>query len=643
MKKWLGLIFFIAIIFVGVKLWRISIPARSLIETYDQVASIRDNPKQADLNALQPMLHQAHLDLAMLQKELGPFAVVANKLGWLPTIGGDVEAAPELLSMGVALTEAGSILLSALDPVVKTVADSNQVDADTLAPVALETLQQRVSEFEKARFQVAHVQEIRKNIEVDALSPQIARQVERLDRVLPLSDLAFDAIQVMPQALGTSHPRTYLIIAQNNDELRPTGGFISAIGTVVIDQGKISSISFEDSYAIDDFSQPYPESPPQLSRYMLSEIWVARDANWSPDFPTSMNDFLSLYAISRDMNIDGVIAVDQLALQQIVRAFEPIQIADWPDPIMGDTVIDQIRQSWSPEGEFDGWDAEWWRNRKNFMGDLVSALRNKVETSPGTVNWQLVFDAMLKALDERHIQIWFADPILQDFVHKYGWDGALKETNNDYLMVVDANLGFNKVNAVMETTLQYDVSLTIDNTSEAQLTIINHNHSNSENPCQQRARYGQDYWELINRCYWNYQRVYTPLGSQLIEASRHPIAAQFLLNKQDEAGEVANIDSATGKSGWGTLLLVPHGQVVNTSFHYSLPSRIVSETDTGWQYNLYVQKQSGTQGHKLDVNIRLPQGSQVLTVSPDTAIFEETDVKFNLELVTDQVINITFQ
>ena len=36
----------------------------------------------------------------------------------------------------------------------------------------------------------------------------------------------------LPNLLGFNRPQTYLLLAQNNDELRATGGFITAIGLV---------------------------------------------------------------------------------------------------------------------------------------------------------------------------------------------------------------------------------------------------------------------------------------------------------------------------------------------------------------------------------------------------------------------------
>ena len=198
---------------------------------------------------------------------------------------------------------------------------------------------------------------------------------------------------------------------------------MSAIGTLTLHQGQMESFSFEDIYQVDDFSQPYPDAPPQFLRYMLSEIWLARDANWSPDYPTSVEALLQLYGISRDADVDGVIAVDQVALQQIVRAFEPVQVEGWPEPATGENVIDLVRQSWSPEGDFSGWDLEWWRNRKSFMSDLAGALRTRVETAPQSLDPARVLQTGLTILDHRHAQIWLADEPARAWVRQNGWDG----------------------------------------------------------------------------------------------------------------------------------------------------------------------------------------------------------------------------
>ncbi len=105
--------------------------------------------------------------------------------------------------------------------------------------------------------------------------------------------------EIMPEMFGQAGPRTYLILLENSDELRPTGGFISAVGHVQVSQGQLISMTAEDSYAIDDFTKVYPDPPQPLLDYMGSEQWVFRDANWSPDFPTTALEAIQLYQVSR--------------------------------------------------------------------------------------------------------------------------------------------------------------------------------------------------------------------------------------------------------------------------------------------------------------------------------------------------------
>jgi len=648
--KWLLLsLLIIVLVLLGLKLWRISIPGRSLYQTYTQMQTIRADPEMADLADLQPLLHQTYLDLQALQYELAPFTGLMKNLTWLPYIGGDVGAMPEFLAMGVGATEAGDIILTALEPVVSTILSEESVDSKVILPIAIQGIAQANPEFERARRSIEQVQLAREKIEVETLSPRLAKQVHRFDQVLPFAGLAFDAIEVMPHLLGATEPRTYLLIAQNNDELRATGGFMTAMGTVTVDQGEVSTLTFEDIYAIDDFSQPYPAPPSQLLRYMGAEIWVFRDANWSPDYPTAVADILNLYHVSRDTQIDGVIAVDQLALQQVVAALGPVIVSDWPEPVTGRNVLDLMRLQWSPTEAFEeqGSHHEWLQTRKNFMSELVGALRERIEGSPDSVDWVRLGQAVLASLAERHVQLWFVDPATQRLVEKQGWAGRVRPTPHDYLMVVDSNLGFNKANAVVDMSLSYELVLTAEETPEARLTVRHQNNSPGREPCLHDPRSGvggADYWEVIYRCYWSYLRVYTPRHSQLHEATPHSIPGQFLVGRREEPAKVEVLPAEAGKSVWGTFLLVPRGQALETTFHYGLPDTVLEKTDTGWRYRLTVQKQAGTLANDLQVTLHLPIDSNLIKSSPEpTSIEDGTVLNYQLSLGVDQQIDLIFE
>jgi hypothetical protein len=142
------------------------------------------------------------------------------------------------------------------------------------------------------------------------LHPKLAPQLARLNRLLPLARAGLKGAQVAPSLLGMTGPRTYLVLAQNSDELRPTGGFISGVGDVRLDNGRVTEIKLGDSYAVDNFEQPHPEPPSALREMMGTDLLLLRDSNCSPDFPTSALIARALYAQDRGIDTDGAIALD---------------------------------------------------------------------------------------------------------------------------------------------------------------------------------------------------------------------------------------------------------------------------------------------------------------------------------------------
>lgn len=478
------------------------------------------------------------------------------------------------------------------------------------------------------------------------ISAATARRSTSVSSQMPVADPRLELIKHIPHLIGVTQPRTYLVLIQNNDELRGTGGFISAIGQLTVHRGRIVSFNVEDSYAVDDFSQPYPDAPEPLLRFMQAEIWLARDANWSPDFPTSAQKFIDLYRISRNVEIDGVIAVDQFALQHVIEVFEPVYVPNWPEPAMGSNVINLIRQSWSPQADEVESQAAldaWWLNRKSFINELTTAMQQRVEQNPAGINWWKLANTAFNVMERRHVQVWLTDPASQAFFQSQGWDGAIQPSDGDFLMVVETNLGFNKANAVVETSLLYEVDLTTPKSAEALLTVRHHNRSQGETPCDPAIGYGKDYWSLIDRCYWNYLRIYSHSGSHLLAATPHAVSAQSLLGQQPEPAQVTTLSEAVDKTVWGTFLMVPHRQILETEFRYRLPGNLIRATKYGQHYHLRVQKQAGTWANDLQVNVQLPQNATLISAVPPPSQINKGLLAFELSLQTDQQIDVIFR
>ncbi len=126
-----------------------------------------------------------------------------------------------------------------------------------------------------------------------ALQP-IADTLPKLKQSL---DEAVPLIEMIVPIAGYPNPVRYLVVLQNSDELRPGGGFIGNVGTMTLDGGDMTELAFTDVYSVDNpASFNWKEVPPQqIADRMGVHGWYLRDANWSPDFPTSADRMLDFY------------------------------------------------------------------------------------------------------------------------------------------------------------------------------------------------------------------------------------------------------------------------------------------------------------------------------------------------------------
>ena len=554
--SWVLLLLIVALLVVAA-VWaaRMVGHAWSLKARLDALQAIAEgNPGQVDPQAAIALVHGLHADVTALRADARPFLWLTPYLGWVPRYGGDIKASPHLLTMGSALMDATTILLDAFSPLLE------DAPGDPIQR-GLQALSDARPDLRAARAQLEAAAEARARVDAGRLSPRVRGWVDRLDRYLPLAEMAVEAGMIAPGLLGADGPRTYLILAQNDDELRPTGGFITGVGLIQVEGGRVTHLSFADSYTVDDFSKPYPEPPRPLWDYMLAELWLFRDSNWTPDFPTAARQVAYFYEYGAGQATDGVIALDTQALRLLVEALEPLRIPGAAEPITGDNVVDWIRQARGgapPREEF----GDWWKQRKDFMGPLALALRSRLEK--GEVDWPTLARAVEQGLQEKHILVYVADPEAAALLSRQGWDGAVSSPAGDYLLVVDSNLGFNKVNPLVDEMLEYRVSLGADGSAQGELQIGYHNRSQgSVDDCDPASRYGTDYTADMHRCYWDYLRVYVPEGSRLTAAIPAPLPEASLYHRKwDGAGrETLTIGPPElGKQVFAVYLLVPRGE-----------------------------------------------------------------------------------
>ena len=281
---WLALcILLAALVWLGVSAVRAASAARLALADLNRLQALADAPSPAALPTARDDLAALEVHLVDVRSAGRPFLWLAAKLGWVPRFGPTLAAAPALLDVGVELAGGGRGAMDALAPLTDRLGSGQGFD---LLAAALPVISAAAPQLAEADARLAQAQKLRAGIAGD-LHPRLAEQLPRLDRLLPLARTGLRAAQVAPALLGADGPRTYLILAQNNHELRGTGGFISAVGMIRVERGRITDLQLGDSYAVDDLSQPHPAPPAALAAQMGIDLLLLRDSNWSPDFPES--------------------------------------------------------------------------------------------------------------------------------------------------------------------------------------------------------------------------------------------------------------------------------------------------------------------------------------------------------------------
>jgi hypothetical protein len=603
-------------------------------------------PAALDLAGAGAQLQGLQADLTCLRTELKPFVPLAARLGWLPKVGPDIANAPVLLDMAQALVDGGVVAFDGLTPLIEPMR-SGELDL----AIAVPALNEARPALAAAEVELERAVALQEELEGDSLFPQVGRLLDLTGRYLPLMHSGIQVAQVAPELLGAEGPRTYLVLAQNDYERRPTGGWISGVGLLTVDQGKIVDFSFQDSYAVDNYEVPHDIPPESMFRALWAEIWLLRDSNWSPDFPSAAQVAERILERDQGVAVDGVIAVDQQALQLLVAGLQPLILEGSEEVITGANVRSIIRESWSEPVEGltpdAGWQ-DWEAHRKDIMADLVSAMMDKVQNQAGEIDLTQLVTGILQGLQERHILIYLHEAQVAELLAARHWDGALRSFEGDYLQVVDANVGFNKVDPNVKRAIVYQVDLTDPAQPEGAASVVYQNQSPpEEETCIQEAVWEATYLERMEGCYWNYVRFYVPQGTQLLETERVPLPSGSLLSQnrfaslEDAGPKVEPVEK--DKGAFGLFFDLAPGQEQEVRLPWQLPAETVQRVDGNWRYRLLVQKQSGTPAIPLRVEITLPPGSRIVATSPEPFSVQADVVAFESQLSEDQLFEVVFE
>ena len=425
--------------------------------------------------------------------------------------------------------------------------------------------------------------------------------------------LVSSTIDFWPDIFGFNGPRTYLILFQNNMELRPGGGFIGSYGILSVNKGKMASFNIYDVYDADGQLKGHVEPPYPIRRYLPSLHWYLRDSNFNVDF--SKGAIASAVFLNTEMHqtVEGVIGVDLSFVKNILSVVGPVSVADYGQTINADNFF-QIAQSHAQKDFFPGS-----TQKKDFLRTFYNNLQTKLSQGK-EIPYLSILQAVSKSILEKHILFAFNDANEQAAFTINGWSSALVDERptgdsiiNDFIGVDEANLGADKVNYYISRNVSQTVSIKNDGTIVEALTI------NFKNSAKEDSSLGG--------VYKNYLRFILPLNTsvskiqidgkdqKIIPAITDPAVYEKTGFVAPDGLEVQKDDQGQNTL-YGFLVNVQPQESKSVRIEYILSQKI-APTLPEISYDLRFFKQPGVDFYPYNFSLNFPSSFKTLNSSPD--------------------------
>ena len=415
-------------------------------------------------------------------------------------------------------------------------------------------------------------------------SREVGTRIENLkEQFTGLASLFVDAkplVKKLPEIFGSDEEKTYLVLFQNDKELRATGGFLTAYAVFKIKSGKMTIQRSKDIYTLDNSISSHPSAPKEILTYHKDvNRFFIRDSNLSPDFPTSVELFNSLYKNSGEkVNYDGIIALDTKVLVDMLAIFGDTEARGIRFSAKEDKRCDCPQVIYTLLNEIDrpvGFIKE---DRKGILGDLMYALFYKAIGFSPSKYWGTLIQEMFKNLQEKHVLVYFTNQDLQESVEKLNFAARIKNFDGDYLHVNNVNFAGAKANLFTSQSISSKTKLN-DNGKITREVTVEFRNPYPHSDCN-LERGGL----CLNATLRNWIRFYVPKGSELISFD----GSKKKVQTYDDLGKTVFE---------GYLEITPLGKAA-VIVKYSLPPNIKSK-----DYEVLVQKQPGTYEDKLVVEV----------------------------------------
>ena len=273
---------------------------------------------------------------------------------------------------------------------------------------------------------------------------ELEKQISSIAELLKNTDLA---ARLAPSLMGADGARTYFIGFQTNAEARGTGGLLGGFGILRFEAGTPAVDTLAPNTELNKAFRPIDLGPNYTDLYGFQNPTTDyRNSNLSPHFPYAARIWQSMWAQQTGLNVDGVIALDPVALSYVLGATGPVTMPDG-EVITKDNVVELTESAAYVRYPTDQ------PARKQYLQRIASEV---VKTISGPVNSprDLLY-AMGRAVGEGRIAVWSSSPADQTLLEETPLAHAVPNDPAPYAAVVVNNLGGNKLDYYLKRGVEY--------------------------------------------------------------------------------------------------------------------------------------------------------------------------------------------
>lgn len=589
----LGVVVFLVVLGV-LSIFTVVLPAqkvyRSAMKTKAQAQLAADALKKQNVELASTELAKTKKELQQTQKDLQAIAF----LKYVPIANGYYNDADHLIKAGFSGIDAGITLIDSIIPYADVLGLKGK------GTFVMGTAEQRIQLAVRTMGKITpSIDGIAASLrtaraEIDAVDPnhypafigggKIKTQLEEArlytDQAVTFVDQARPLIKVLPSLLGENQQKRYLIIFQNDKELRPTGGFITAYAIFSIDKGVIRVERSDDIYTLDNSISNKPKAPAAILKYLPKvTTFNLRDSNLSPDFITSMETFADLYdRSSQKAKVDGIIALDTSVLVSTIKILDNEVYAsgikftsDIDSRCDCPQVIYELEDNISrPVGYIKA-------ARKDLLGSLLYSIMNKALKSSPKIYWGPLVQEFITQTNQKHVLFSLYDKDAQDGIVALNAAGRIRAFEGDYLHINEANFGGAKSNLFVKESVTQSIEKGSDGSLTKTVTI---SYKNPHKPSNCNLEAGG---LCLNALLRDYVRVYVPKGSELVSSK----GSEVKVTTSEDLGKTVFEGFVTVK---------PLGAATYT-LTYKLPFKVKDNLP------LLIQKQPGTYDNEYTIKV----------------------------------------